>query len=337
MSSFERHLRRQAQRSRVVAARDLSVEELAEAERVVNDLTDQAARAIFEEDDDDLERVVNDKLHEVAERFGGAGVLIGFTSAAVSSLAHMLSHEMVLDDLDEHLAGISSLHRGPRHIAASSFVDALVAEAAGRAGRSAAAVEALVEELHEEAGPVVTGVWQAVVALGGELGVGARWCSDGEPEDAGEPGDGSVEDAREVAGVAAAVVDLFGSGRNVVARAALTSLVDQVLPVDGLLSALAVLELGTEADADMVRAACARGVADAAAWEYDEEPDEMLVERVAARFEVVARSMAGAEALVLLRSRLEDASRAEARAPIGPRYVATRLVTPRVSPERTAR
>ena len=239
MSSFERHLRRQAQRSRVVAARDLSVEELAEAERVVNDLTDKVARAIFEEDDVDLERVVNDRLHEVAERFGSAGVLIGFTSAAVSSLAHMLSHEVVLDDLDEHLAGISSLHRGPRHIAASSFVDALVAEAAGRAGRSAAAIEALVEELHEEAGPVVTGVWQAVVGLGGELGVGARWCSDGEPEDAGEPGDGSVEDAREVAGVAAAVVELFGSGRDVVARAALSSLVDQVLPVDGLLSALA--------------------------------------------------------------------------------------------------
>ena len=52
MSSFERHLRRQAQRTRLVAARDLSVEELAEAERVVRDLTDQAARAIFEEDDD---------------------------------------------------------------------------------------------------------------------------------------------------------------------------------------------------------------------------------------------------------------------------------------------
>ena len=123
-----------------------------------------------------------------------------------------------------------------------------------------------------------------------------------------KPVDGSTEDAREVAGVAAAVVDLFGSGRDVVARAALSSLVDQVIPVDGLLSALAVRELGAEADADMVRAACARGVADAAAWEYDEEPDEMLVERVAARFEVVARSMAGEEALALLTSRLKGVS-----------------------------
>ena len=152
-----------------------------------------------------------------------------------------------------------------------------------------------------------------------------------------KPVGGSTEDAREVAGVAAAVVELFHSGRDGLARTALSSLVDQVLPVDGLLSALAVLELGTEADADMVCAACARGVADGAAWEHDRESDEMLVGRVAARLEVVARSMAGEEALALLRSRLEDASRAKARAPIGPRYVATRLVTPRVSPERTAR
>ena len=123
-----------------------------------------------------------------------------------------------------------------------------------------------------------------------------------------KPVDGSVEDAREVAGVAAGIVELFGSGRNVVARAALSSLVDQVIPVDGLLSALAVLELGAEADADMVRAACARGVADGAAWEHDRESDEMLVERVAARLEVVACSMAGEAALALLRSRLEDAS-----------------------------
>ena len=308
MSSFERRLRRQAQRTRAMAPRDLSVEELAEAEGVVRDLTDEAARAIFEDDGVDLERVVNDRLHEVAERFGSAGVLIGFTSAIVSSLAHMLFHEMVLDDLDEHLAGVSSLHRGPRHMAASSFVDALVAEAAGRAGRSAAALEALVEELHEEAGPVVTGVWQAVVSLGGGLGVGARWCSEGESEDDEEPGDGPVRDAREAAGVAAVVVELFGSGRDVVARAAVSSLVDQVLPVDGLLSALAVLELGAEADADVVRAACATGVADAAAWEDDEEPDEVLVERVAARFEALARAMDGEEALGLLRSRLEAAS-----------------------------
>ena len=58
----------------------------------------------------------------------------------------------------------------------------------------------------------------------------------------------------------------------------------------------------------MVRAACARGVADAAAWEDDEEPDEMLVERVTARFEVVARSMEGEEALALLTSRLKGVS-----------------------------
>ena len=123
-----------------------------------------------------------------------------------------------------------------------------------------------------------------------------------------KPGDGSVKDAREVAGVAAAVVELFGSGREAVARAAVSSLVDQVLPIDGLLSALAVLELGAEADADVVRAACATGVADAAAWEDDKEPDEVLVERVAARFEALARAMDGEEALGLLRSRLEAAS-----------------------------
>ncbi len=123
-----------------------------------------------------------------------------------------------------------------------------------------------------------------------------------------KPVDGSTEDAREVAGVAAAVVELFHSGRDGLARAALSSLVDQVIPVDGLLSALAVLELGAEADADMVRAACARGVADGAAWEHDREPDEMLVGRVAARFEVVARSMAGEEALALLTSRLKGVS-----------------------------
>ena len=108
-----------------------------------------------------------------------------------------------------------------------------------------------------------------------------------------KPGDGWVKDAREVAGVAAAVVELFGPGREAVARVAVSSLVDQVLPIDGLLSALAVLELGTEADADMVRAACATGVADAAAWEDDKEPDEVLVERVAARFKVVARDGGG--------------------------------------------
>jgi hypothetical protein len=152
-----------------------------------------------------------------------------------------------------------------------------------------------------------------------------------------KPVEGSVEDAREVAGMAAAAVEPFRSGRDGLARAAVSSLVDQVLPVDGLLSALAVLELGTEVDADLVRAACARGVADAAAWEDSRESDVMLVERVAARLEVVARSMEGEEALVLLRSRLEDASRAEARSPIGPPYVARRLATFRGGSDRTER
>jgi hypothetical protein len=303
MANFERHLRRQAARRRTVEMREITDQEAAEASSLAVALTDRVVRSIWEDDDADLDRVVNDGLREVEERFGGAAVVTAFAGATVEVLSHMLSHGELVEDLDEILARVPTLHRPERRKGAFLLAAALVAEAAGMSGRAVAGIEEVFALLHGDAGVIVAGVWQAVTMLGGDLGTGAEWCTAGEEDAAsGEPVE--VEDAREVAGTVAAVVGLFASGSDALGRAAISSWIEQVVPVDGVLSALAVLDLDGAPDPDAVRAACEQGVEDAEAWEADEETDDSLLARVSRRIEALGSRMSGEEALAVLRRRL---------------------------------
>ena len=86
-----------------------------------------------------------------------------------------------------------------------------------------------------------------------------------------------------VVAMVSGIVRLTASGNDALARTAVSSFIDPVLPVEGVLSALDVLDLDGAPDADAVRAPCERGAKDAEAWEADEESDESLLERISRR------------------------------------------------------
>lgn len=273
-----------------VPARDLSEDEVEAAIDATGALTDTAVHAVWDDDDSvDLTDLVNGALRDIAGQFG-AGYLAALITSAETVASHALSHFDDLEGIGGFLESTQTLRLPGRLEPAKRLAEAIIAEAVGMPDR----VLPVLEDLGGDVGPVVSGVWQAFVGLGGEIGVGAYWCAYDDEEEDDEDGLSDVrEGLADVSGLVCAAVELSRTNKAHLERGVIESVVADVLQ-DEADMCLDLLEASPDDDTDQIVAAH-RDLLDG---------EVAVVDLLTARCNRISQTLTGDEAAVILEARV---------------------------------
>lgn len=269
-----------------VAVRDLSEDEVEAAIAATTTLTDTAVHALWNDDSTDLTGLVNGALRDIAGQFG-AGYLAALITSAETVASHALSHFDDLEGIDGFLEPTPTLQWPGRLEAVKRLAEAIIAEAVGMPDR----VLPVLEDLGGDVGPVVSGVWQAFVGLGGEIGVGAYWCAyDDEDEDGLSD---VLEGLADVSGLVCAAVELSRTNKAHLARGVIESVVADVLQ-DEFDMCLDLLEAAPDTNTDRIVAAHTALTGD----------DSAVVDLLTARCHRISQTLTGEDAATILETRV---------------------------------
>lgn len=179
-----------------IAVRPLSDEEVDIACDEVLSFTDELVNLLWRgEHVGDTE--VTDRLFSVGDRYGAGGLIPALLETIDSLVGTVLAIHGPLEDLTDRLSSVETLRCRRRRRAAFRLTEAILAEVVGLDGRIELAYDQLCSRpgfVENDLVSVLLGIWQAVVSVGADVGVGISWFADedgtlvevGEPEDDAE-------------------------------------------------------------------------------------------------------------------------------------------------------